>query len=486
MRERLRSVPAPLGALLLAAAVLGIAWALVLPAWQSPDENSHYGYVQSLVDGPGLPGVADHPLFSTEQGLAADAVNADQMAAALQARAEWSRDFYERWKDTEARITAEQRSDGGGLNPARSNPPLAYLAYSVPYLVNTSAGPFDRLVWMRVLGVLWLLVTVAATWLLAGEVFGPRPSLQLAAAALPALSPMTGFISASVSPDGLMFATWSLAFWLGARMLLRGLTPARAVTFFLAVGAACWVKATSYALVPAALFALGLAVWRTRPAGLGAWLRGAVPGLATLAAVVGSWLVLARLLARPASAQLSAAATTSGLDVRELASYLWQYYLPKLWFMQDFFPSVPMTVPVYDVLLEGAWARFGWLEVRFPEGVYIVLLVLTVGVSIAAIVSLRQAWARVDRGLLAFFAIAMVTLFVGLHWQEYQLVMGGSGPIMQGRYILPLVALAGLVLAAALRLVPVARRGTVVGLVVGGLFALSAFSLGLTLERFHA
>lgn len=486
MRERLRRVPAPLGALLAAAAVLGIAWALILPAWQAPDENSHYGYVQSLVDGPGLPGVEEHPLFSTEQSLAADAVNSDQMASALHARAEWSQPYYRRWKSVEREITSAQRGDGGGLNPARSNPPLAYAAYALPYLAASSAGPFDRLLWMRILGVVWLLVTVAATWLLAGEVFGRRPSLQLAAAALPALSPMTGFISASVSPDGLMYATWSLAFWLGARMLLRGLTVGRAVAFFAAVGAACWVKATSYALIPAALLALAIAVWRTRPAGLGAWARAAVPGLATLLGVVGSWLVLARLLARPASAQLSAAATTSGLDVRELASYMWQYYLPKLWFMQDFFPSVPMTLPIYDVLLEGSWARFGWLEVRFPEGVYIVLALATVLVSVAAIVSLWRARARLDRGVLAFFALAAVTLMAGLHWQEYQLVLGGSGPIMQGRYILPLVALAGLVVAAAVRLVPPARRLAVTGLLVGGLFALSAFSLGLTLERFYA
>ncbi len=47
--------------------------ASLLPAWQAPDENSHYGYVQSLVDGPGLPGVADHSMFATEQGLASAA-----------------------------------------------------------------------------------------------------------------------------------------------------------------------------------------------------------------------------------------------------------------------------------------------------------------------------------------------------------------------------------------------------------------------------
>ena len=60
--------------------MLAIAWALVTPAFQAPDEQSHFGYVQSLVEGPGLPGQAGRPLFSSEQRLAAAQSNADQAA----------------------------------------------------------------------------------------------------------------------------------------------------------------------------------------------------------------------------------------------------------------------------------------------------------------------------------------------------------------------------------------------------------------------
>ena len=41
-------VPAPLAWLLVAVALLGLTWALLVPAWQAPDENSHFAYVQSL------------------------------------------------------------------------------------------------------------------------------------------------------------------------------------------------------------------------------------------------------------------------------------------------------------------------------------------------------------------------------------------------------------------------------------------------------
>lgn len=483
-RARTRRVPAPLAALLGACALLGLAWALLLPAWQAPDENAHYAFVQSLVDGPGLPGVADRPVFSTEQTGAASAVNADQTAGALFTRPEWDPRAYERFRADAEQRPDSWRSDGGGANPARSNPPLAYVYYAIPYVLTSGADAFTRLVTMRLFGLVWLLVTVAATWALAGEVFGRRPQLQLAAAALPALAPMPMFVSASVTPDGMMFAAWSVALWLGARMIKRGLTPGRGVAFMAAVGLACWIKATSYGLIPAALVAFAWAFWRAR--GGGSAVRLAVPGLAALVATVGGWVVLARVLARPASEQLTNVATASGLDVRELASYVWQFYLPRLPFQNPFFSKVELTLPVYDTSFKGVWAAFGWLEIRFPEPVYWVLVLVTAGTFVLAAVALWTHRRGVDRALLSFLALVPLTLIAGLHWQEYRLVLAGAGLFMQGRYLLPLVGLAGLVAAAALLALPPRRRPAVLALALAGLFALQAFSLGLVAERFYA
>ena len=115
--------------------------------------------------------------------------------------------------------------------------------------------------------VLLAVAAVLAAWLLAGEILGRRRLLQTAVAAVPALAPMFVFISSSVSPDGMLYAVWTLALWTGVRAVKRRVPVADAVAFFALVGLACTVKATSYALlVPAAFVGVyGLAVrwpWR--------------------------------------------------------------------------------------------------------------------------------------------------------------------------------------------------------------------------------
>jgi hypothetical protein len=142
-------------------------------------------------------------------------------------------------------------------------------------------------------------------------------------------------------------------------------------------------------------------------------------------------------------------------------------------------------LPVYDTLMQGVWGRFGWLEVRFPEGLYLALTALTV---VAVLLAARRLW-TVRRPALrawpvaAFLVLVGVGLMAGLHLTDYQ--KGGSA-FMQGRYILPLAPLAGVTLAAAVAGLPTRVRAGAVGLAIGGLLVLNLYSLGLVLERFYA
>jgi hypothetical protein len=295
---------------------------------------------------------------------------------------------------------------------------------------------------------------------------------------------MVTFVSASVTPDALLFALWGLALWLGTRILKRGLSAGSVAALFAIVGLAIVVKATSYALLPAALLVLVVGL-RRRHGGFAGLLAPAAAALAGLLATAGVWHLIAHGLDRAAAAQVSSATGTAGLNPMQLASYVWQFYLPRLPFMTDFGVG-GHTLGVYEIWFKGTWATFGWTEVLFRNRVYAPLAVLAVVVIVAAGVELWRSRARYDLVVGAFLALATISLVGGLHWSEYRLVTAGAGAFNQGRYLLPLAGIAGVVLALALRRLRAAHRPVVVAAVLGGLLALQVLSLGLVLERFYA
>jgi hypothetical protein len=484
VRRRLRP-PGALAALLGATLILGVTWALVVPPFQAPDENWHAAYLQTLAEQGELPGFAGRPTLSTEQQAAADAANSEQTQQVLFTKPEWSAEAYRRFRERSERLPESAREDGGGYNFAQSNPPLFYGLESLPYRAASGGDLFARLTAARMVSVLLLLVTVAAAWLLAGTVFGPRRELQLAAAAVPALLPMVTFISSSITPDALLYPLWTLALWLGARILKRQGGPLDAAALLGVTGLAIATKSSSYALVPGVLLVLGVALWRLRDRRrLAAAL--AMGGVLAFAATAGAWWVVARSSDRPIAAQLTEA-VEGGADVNEFVDYLWQYYLPRLPF-QSGYPGLEGWPPpkAYETWVRQSLGAFGWLEVRWPDKAYWPLAAFCALVTAGALVALWRRRRSLDPPLLAFFGLTAVTLVLGLHWTEYRLAEETGALINQGRYLFPLVGLGGLVLAAALTVLRPRNRTPALAATVAALAVLELFSIGLVAERFYA
>src|SRR5690349_8575775 len=102
---RVSATPRSLIALLAAVFLVAVAWALLVPAFQAPDENAHFGYVQSVADGGRLPGDATRRRFSTEQALASALLRAGQTQGRRASRPEWDPDVYRRWERQDAALT---------------------------------------------------------------------------------------------------------------------------------------------------------------------------------------------------------------------------------------------------------------------------------------------------------------------------------------------------------------------------------------------
>ena len=397
--ERRRAIPRPLLALLACTALLGLTWALLTPPFQAPDENSHFAYLQILAEKGRLPGDPARPIYSTEEQLALTDSNGEQLAGVLDARPEWSPERERLWHLRSDRLDASRRADGGGPNPAAANPPLSYLAQAAAYRA-AGGNLFDRLTAARLLGVIWLLVTVSAVWLLISEVLGDNRLLQLAGAAVAALSPMVAFISASVAPESMLYAAWAVALWLGVRLLKRGLTLPRVVAFCAVVGLACVVKATSYALLPGALAVILVAVSRQPPVDPPA--IPAAPGHRRRVDPADHRRLVHRgeivrphrdgaarrhRLERRASTCANCCPTSGSSICRAPRSRRTTSVNPLY------------TLPLYDIWLKGTWGSYGWLEVQFPDGVYIALSAVTAVVAIGAVVTLWRTRREIDLGV---------------------------------------------------------------------------------------
>jgi 4-amino-4-deoxy-L-arabinose transferase-like glycosyltransferase len=512
-RRRSR-VPRELMLLLLVVAVAGCTWALLDTPWGAPDEDVHFAYTQSLAERHELPGRGPQEV-SSEQRFSMNAVNTDEVVFFQTAKPDWSESGERSWREIQQRIA---RNDGGGANAASDYPPAYYMYEWLPYkLAGSGSDVLTRLYVMRLFSVLWLLVTTVGAWLLAGEMLGRNRPLQLLAAATIGLWPMLNFMSSSINPDAMLVAMWTLATWLGVSILRRGLTVPRAVGLCLCTGLALVTKATALALLPPVAFALAIGAWRLRRRISLTRLAWAAGAGAAFGVPVLAWVLVARgaghaaygqaAIVTPGASDAASGATgaTPGAppvvpsgSLRFFASYLWQFYLPKLPFMRDqrFVFSVISPYPAYQVWLASGWASFGWVNVWFPPWVYRVFLAVVLAIAAGAgftlaraIRALRAAGGVLRKApwaLIAFIALTVGTLLAGLHWTDFHMRVDGKAPFIQGRYMLPVGALLALVVPAAVKALPVRFRTIAVGCVLGGLVALQIACLTLVATRYYA
>jgi 4-amino-4-deoxy-L-arabinose transferase-like glycosyltransferase len=483
LRSFAAAVPAPLAVLVAIIVIVGVVWALFVPPWQSPDETTHFAYAQSIAERQALPGKGPNS-FSTDQLLADTAVGASQLAfRSTQIRPSWSK------HDEAVYLAAARRnpsrSDGGGPNPAASNPPLYYLYGDLAYWATYSGNAFDRYYAMRLWGISLLVLTVIGVWLLIGEVLGPRRLPQLAGSAVVGLVPMNTFISTSVNPDALMITLWTFALWLGARVIKRGARPRDVAWLCVVTAAAILTKGSSYALVPAVALAVLLGWSRSdRRERRRRGLVFAVSAVVCAVPVLG-WIAIAR---SQGIAAVNAVGTSAGTPVRpfnlrQFLSYIWQFYLPRLpWLSRD---RVTSDLPVYAVWLREGWGKFGWLEVGLPSAVYALLtgfMAVVAIVSAAIVATFRD---RLRWGLIAFFAVALAALLFGLHLTEYRALIAGQGPILQGRYLLPVLGLFGVAVALVVGRLPASWRAPTCGALIAGMLLLQLVALGAVGARYY-
>jgi hypothetical protein len=177
--------------------------------------------------------------------------------------------------------------------------------------------------------------------------------------------------------------------------------------------------------------------------------------------------------------------SVAGLNTRQFLSYLWQFYLPKLSFMNT---KVGPPYGYRQVYIETFFGSFASFSVNYRLVYYDALQVGAalglVGLYTAAVVRWRTVIANWP------VVVVSATFFAGLmallHLVSYSSLRTGQDPVITGRYLLPAIALYGAAGAWVCASLPRRIGLPLAGVLLGAAVLLAVGGIGLSVERFYA
>jgi 4-amino-4-deoxy-L-arabinose transferase-like glycosyltransferase len=478
----LRAIPAAC----LACAAIGFAhaalWAVLTPPFHVPDEPNHVGYVQYVAEKGRAPNQSDGQGYSDEQAQTIILLPFD-----IELRPTWDRQtrdilFH---KLDEKGLT---RSASGQAGSSTNYPPLYYAAEAIPYRLAYHANFLDRLFYMRLLSALMAGLTVGFVFLFLRELLPSTPWAWTVGALAVAFQPVFAFMGGGVNNDNLLYTAAAALTWLVARAFRRGLTPGLGVAIGLAAAAGVMSKQSMFGILPGAALGLLLVTWRM-PAERR---RGAVLGLvaAGLILIVPSvvWYEVSEKVYHRYGATTTGGLTTSTVNsyvtLRGQFTYLWQTVLPLLPGM-DHQRSHQIW---WNVFTKGFIGRFGWFEFSFQPWVYWLGGAILGGLAALALAALERARAvvRARWAELLTYATMALGMFVLVEVAAYRFQAVNGQAFEQTRYLFPLLAFYGAMVALAVR--GVGRRwGPTLGAVLVVLMmGHSLFAMFLNIARWYA
>jgi hypothetical protein len=471
-----RRIPAPLAILLAVATIQFLAWVVVLPAVQAPDEHTHFAYTQRLLETGHKPPVdGDPPRYSPELEAAWIDAGLQPTIGNLSGRPYWTGLDERLWRAHDARLGPHARDAETGPTGASRNPPLYYAYAGIGYAVEWNGSFFDRLYAMRLMNLPLYLATIVLTWILAGQLLGRALWPRTVAAGVVAVQPQFAFVAAGISPDPMLTAIWAGFTVLAVHTVKHGLTAARAGGLLALALASVATHPRGAPLILLALLAIAL--------GLRGWIA-ALPRRALLALAAGAAVLTAAVLVVLVSrAGVLDSTKGAGFNPRQFVSYVWQFYLPKLPFMDR---SIGPDYGVQPAFVETFYGVFASLEVRWPQTVYRLLALASALGLVALAAALFRARARIRLELAVMVGAIPLALVAGLHYAAYRnLQIDPGNPVIVGRYLFPAIPVFGVAVAVVVRALP-RPAGLALGtalLTGGALLCLSG--LGMTAVRFY-
>jgi 4-amino-4-deoxy-L-arabinose transferase-like glycosyltransferase len=466
-------------------------WGVVVPPFQVPDEVVHFAYAQYLAQTGKPPPQGPGAQYSPEEEVAIAQLQVLPVIGHPEERGVLTAPESEA---VHTALAAKPEPLGPGGSTAASNqPPLYYALEAIPYWLSPSHDLLTRLALMRLLSALLAGFTVLAVFLFMRELM-PRTRWAWSVGALVvAFQPTFDFIAAGVNGDNLLFFASASTFLALLRAYRHGLTLKRGVAIGLAVAIGTLAKLTFIALLPGIALAIALLAWRALPSGR----RKALLALGTTVTVAALPVALYAVLnvavwhrGGGLTAGGLAGATSSNLasgqvvTMRESLDYIWQLYLPRLWFMHHAFFT---TNQLAGTWLDGMIGHFGWLDYTFPVWVYKYAEYVAIGFVVLALAGLFRL-RRAIRPLLPLsvcFLVMAVGLLASIGYAGVRYQLNTGEQFAQARYLFPLLVFYATFIVLVARALPRRWAATFGALLVVLAMAHGLFAETLTISRYY-
>ena len=347
-------------------ATIGVS--LYAPAYEAPDEVAHFGYVRHLVSKRTIPQFGEGSTASHEAGQAPLYYLVGAMASL--AAGDWTA------RPSVLPVYDEHNPNVSFDFQYREPPALEnrnFFAHDYADRLQLYADEL-ALHLARLVGAGFGALAILMTFLTARELYPNRPAIAYMAALLLALNPQFIFICAVVNNDSAVAGTASLALFVLARIIGRGLSYRRALMLGGSLGLALLAKLNLLALGPVAVLGLLIALRRTGQESPSLLRAGVTQvGLAGLVtALVAGWWYLLNWL-------------------RYGDPIAWQPMMAAQGLMTR---SEPISVLEAAANLlrarDSYWALFGWTNVLAPSALY----VFTDALVAASLLAAGLNWGR--------------------------------------------------------------------------------------------
>ena len=226
--------------LLLAALLNGLTWIIIVPLWQYPDEQAHFGQIQYRAEKNGIPESNTSFDISYEVDLA-EKVMGTQRDEGGNNKYTYHPEYKQPFSQS---LNGPQEIAIKNLPPqARSqmvkreatlNPPLYYLAGAVVYKAFASADLFTRVFAIRIMSLVIFMGTIFIAFKI-GQLIFKEKVLQLALPVVIAFKPMLVFVSTGILSDTLTIFMFSLFTLFCLKIIIQGFSVKNALFILVSI-----------------------------------------------------------------------------------------------------------------------------------------------------------------------------------------------------------------------------------------------------------